>query len=111
MRKKITVRVLISIFMHLLIGAAFVIMANLLIRSDFTINYLDDEVTYVPSSAFAEEYEFEESDLYTEIYTRQLQDIITYCAIKNVFEKNFQTWKRDRRCEIQKWEVWLENKK
>lgn len=88
MRKKITVRVLISIFMHLLIGAAFVIMANLLIRSDFTINYLDDEVTYVPSSAFAEEYEFEESDLYTEIYTRQLQDIITYCAIKNVFEKN-----------------------
>ncbi|MCR4616868.1 MAG: HAMP domain-containing histidine kinase [Lachnospiraceae bacterium] len=87
MRRKITLRTLISILMHLLMGVAFLIVANLLIHTDFTITYLDDQVSYVPKNVFNEEYEFEDSSLYTEIYTHQLQDIISYCAIKNLFEK------------------------
>jgi signal transduction histidine kinase len=88
MRKKITVRVLLGILMHLLMGAAFVIAANLFLRSDFSIKYLDGEESYQPADVVREDYSFEDSKLYTEIYTRQLKDIIAYCAIKNVIDKN-----------------------
>ncbi len=88
MKKKIALRLFISVIMHLLIGAAFVIIANLLLRNEFTIEYLEGEESYVPQNAFKEDYVFEESELYTEIYTHQIQDIISYCAIKNIIDKN-----------------------
>ncbi len=88
MKKKIALRVLISLIMHLLIGAAFVIMANLLLRNEFKIEYLEGEESYIPQNAFNEDYVFEDSELYTQIYTHQIQDIISYCAIKNIIDKN-----------------------
>ncbi|MBR1861000.1 MAG: HAMP domain-containing histidine kinase [Lachnospiraceae bacterium] len=87
MKKRLTGRIIISVIMHLLIGAAFVIIANLLLHPDFKVSFLEGDESFIPNNAFSEDYVFEDSDIYTVIYTRQIQDIITYSAIRNVIEK------------------------
>ncbi|MCQ2493070.1 MAG: HAMP domain-containing histidine kinase [Lachnospiraceae bacterium] len=79
-------RALLCILLHLLLGTAFLLISYLFLNSAFTISYLDGDKVY-QLQAYANSNEaFEDSSLYTEIYTKQLQDIIALCAVRNEIE-------------------------
>lgn len=84
-------RVLLCILLHLLLGAAFLLISYLFLNSVFSITYLDGDKVYQLHQYANSSDEFEDSELYTEIYTRQLQDVIAYSAARNVIEDNGTT--------------------
>lgn len=85
--KKIGVRrTLLCILIHLLLGAAFLLISYLFINSVYTISYIDGDKVYQLQQYSNMTENFEDSELYTEIYTKQLQDIIAYSAVRNEIE-------------------------
>ncbi len=87
MKKIIIKRVIVSILLHVVAAFIFIVSANLVTHSTFTIKYIDDSVTYESGSLSGAKY-MDESEIHTQIYTRQMQDIITLCALKNTLEKS-----------------------
>lgn len=81
-------RILLSLLIHLLLGAAFLLISYLFINSAYSISYIDGDKIYQLQQYTNSTESFEDSDLYTEIYTKQLQDIIAYSAVRNVIEAN-----------------------
>lgn len=90
MRKIGTRRILLCLLLHLLMGAIFLTISSMLLNSVFRIRYIDEDRNY-EASRYTDDDVFEESVLFTEIYTKQLQDIIEFTAVRSVLEKDGTT--------------------
>ena len=88
MKKLKPFRILIFILLQLTIGAFLIILANLMLHSRFEVTFSDGVETYVPGSGLMSDSEFKSSELFTTLYTKQLQDVIAYCGVKNALEKD-----------------------
>ena len=88
MKKTIIKRIAVSVVIHIVAALIFVISGSLITHSTFTVKYIDDSVTYETGSIFGGSKYMDESEIHTQIYTRQMQDIITLCALKNTLEKS-----------------------
>ncbi len=88
MKKTIIKRIAVSVILHIIAAGIFITSASLITHSAFTVKYIDDSVTYETGNIFGGSKYMDESEIHTQIYTRQMQDIITLCALKNTLEKS-----------------------
>lgn len=78
-------RLLLILLDVLLMGAVFVTISYLYLNSLFSYSYIN-ESEYYDVSAYLNDDSFEDSEIFTEIYTHELQDIITYSAVRSQIE-------------------------
>lgn len=84
--KKITFgRLLLILLNIILMGAVFVTVSYLYLNSMFYYSFID-ETEYYDVSSYLNDESFEDSAIFTEIYTHELTDIITYSAVRSQIE-------------------------
>jgi len=84
-------RTLLCLLLHLLLGTAFFLISYLFVNSAFTISYIEGDKVYQLQNYTNTGYEFVDSELFTEIYTKQLQDVIAFSAVRNEIEAKGST--------------------
>jgi hypothetical protein len=88
--KKHTLRHLLLVFLcHLLAAGIAMAAGDILFHTNIKVSFLDREKTYYLDPIGSNGESFTDSEIFTDIFTTEAEDVLTYLAMRRILETEY----------------------